>query len=63
MQLWSNPGDTVLDPFNGISSTGVVALETGRKYIGVELKDSYYEQGKLNLEIAATKKNQLSLFD
>jgi DNA modification methylase len=63
MQLWSNPGDTVLDPFNGISSSGVVALEMGRKYIGVELKDSYYQQGKTNLEIAANKKNQLSLFD
>jgi hypothetical protein len=63
MQLWSNPGDTVLDPFNGIGSSGVVALEMGRKYIGVELKESYYDQAKLNLEIAANKKNQLSLFD
>jgi DNA modification methylase len=63
LQLWSNPGDTVLDPFNGIGSSGVVALEMGRKYIGVELKESYYNQAKLNLEIAANKKNQLSLFD
>jgi DNA modification methylase/superfamily II DNA or RNA helicase len=63
LQLWSNPGDTVLDPFNGIGSTGYAALEVGRKYIGVELKDSYYQQAKLNLELAANKKNQLSLFD
>jgi DNA modification methylase len=63
IQLWSNPGDTVLDPFNGIGSSGVVALEMGRKYIGVELKESYYQQAKLNLELAASKKNQLSLFD
>ena len=63
IQLWSNPGDAVLDPFNGIGSSGVVALEMGRKYIGVELKESYYDQAKLNLEIAANKKNQLSLFD
>jgi DNA modification methylase len=63
MQLWSNPGDVVLSPFCGIGTEGYVALEMGRKYIGVELKDSYYEQAKLNLEIAASKKNQLSLFD
>jgi hypothetical protein len=35
----------------------------GRRYVGAELKLSYYEQAKLNLEIAASKKNQLSLFD
>jgi DNA modification methylase len=63
MQLWSNPGDVVLSPFCGIGTEGYVALEMGRKYIGVELKESYYDQAKLNLEIAANKKNQLSLFD
>jgi DNA modification methylase len=63
LQLWSNPGDLVLDPFNGIGSTGVVALQMQRRYIGAELKESYYQQAKLNLEIAVSKKNQLSLFD
>jgi DNA modification methylase len=63
LQLWSNPNDLILDPFNGIGSSGVVALEMGRRYVGVELKLSYYEQAKLNLEIAASKKNQLTLFD
>jgi superfamily II DNA or RNA helicase len=42
VQLWSNPGDTVLSPFMGIGSEGYVALEMGRKFIGVELKESYY---------------------
>lgn len=63
MQLWSNPNDLIFDPFNGIGSTGVVALQMQRRYVGSELKESYYDQAKLNLEIAASKKNQLSLFD
>lgn len=42
--LWSNPGDTVADPFMGIGSTGVVALRQGRRFIGSELKASYFKQ-------------------
>lgn len=42
--LWSNPGDTVLSPFMGIGSEGVVALRNGRRFIGVELKQSYFKQ-------------------
>ncbi len=41
LTLYSNPGDLVLDPFNGIGSTGFKALKMGRKYIGVELKPEY----------------------
>ncbi len=41
-RLWSNPGETVLDPFSGIGSGGVVALRTGRKFVGIELKESYF---------------------
>jgi len=47
--LWSNPGDIVLSPFAGIGSEGFVALEEGRRFIGVELKKSYYEQAVKNL--------------
>lgn len=47
--LWSNPGDVVLSPFMGIGSEGYVALEMGRKFVGVELKDSYYRQATKNL--------------
>src|SRR5690606_14091984 len=39
----TDAGDTVLDPFNGSGSTGVVALEHGRNYIGIELLDEYVE--------------------
>lgn len=49
LQLWSNPGDVVCDDFNGIGSTGSVALEMGRKYLGIELKDSYFQASKTNL--------------
>lgn len=42
VRLWSNPGEVVFDPFNGIGSTGYEALGWGRRYYGVELKDSYF---------------------
>jgi DNA modification methylase len=43
IELWSNPGDVVLDPFNGIGSTGWQALKMDRKYVGMELKKSYFD--------------------
>jgi superfamily II DNA or RNA helicase len=56
--LWSNPGDLVLDPFAGIGSTGFVALETSRRFVGVELKRSYAEQAVRHLEAAVRSKAQ-----
>ena len=53
--LWTNPGDIVLSPFMGIGSEGYKALEMGRRFIGVELKTSYYQQATANL-VAATAK-------
>ena len=52
MELWSNEGDTVLSPFAGIGSEGYIAVERGRKFIGVELKESYYKQAVSNLQAA-----------
>lgn len=49
MVLWSNPGDVVLTPFLGIGSEAYVAVEMGRRAIGVELKGSYYRQAVANL--------------
>ena len=49
VRLWSNPGEAVLDPFAGIGSVGHVALRLGRKFVGVELKDTYYEAAARNL--------------
>ncbi len=42
--LWSNPGDTVLSPFMGIGSEGYGAIKLGRRFIGAELKESYFRQ-------------------
>lgn len=52
IELWSNPGDLVLSPFAGIASEGYVAVEEGRRFIGIELKPSYYEWACKNLEFA-----------
>lgn len=62
IQLWSNPGDTVLSPFGGIGSEGYVAVKMGRKSISIELKESYYRQNVRNHEMAATEAAQPTLF-
>ena len=53
IKLWSNPGDTVLSPFMGIGSEGYVALEMGRRFVGAELKRSYFDQACRNLSSVA----------
>jgi DNA modification methylase len=53
LKLWSNPGDVVLSPFAGIGSEGYIALQEGRRFVGAELKKSYYEQAARNLESVA----------
>ncbi len=52
VRLWTNPGDTVLSPYAGIGSEGFVSLEEGRKFVGAELKKSYYDQACRNLHDA-----------
>lgn len=52
VELWTNPGDIVLSPFAGIGSEGYVAVEMGRRFVGVELKESYYRQAVTNLGMA-----------
>ena len=52
VMLWTNPDDIVLSPFMGIGSEGYVALEMGRRFVGVELKESYFRQAAANLEQA-----------
>lgn len=59
LTLWSAPGDVVLSPFAGIGSEGYCAVKSGRRFVGVELKKSYYEQAVRNLRAA---KAQLTLF-
>lgn len=52
MELWSNPGDLVFSPFTGIGSEGHVSIEMGRRFVGSELKRSYWELAKRNLSEA-----------
>ena len=52
VKLWSNPGDLVLDPFGGVGSTGHEALKWNRRFLGFELKESYYRQAIKNLQAA-----------
>ncbi|MCB1898192.1 DNA-methyltransferase [Denitromonas sp.] len=52
VELWTNPGDIVLSPFAGIGSEGYVSLQMGRRFVGTELKASYYQQAARNLERA-----------
>ena len=47
---WSNPGDTVLDPFMGSGTTGVACLNTGRRFIGIEIDPTYFEIAKKRIE-------------
>lgn len=60
VKLWSNPGDLVLSPFAGIGSEGYVALKQGRRFVGIELKRSYFETAIRNLTAA---EGQLTLTD
>jgi DNA modification methylase len=62
IRLWSNPGEVVWSPFAGIGSEGYVAIQEGRRFVGAELKKSYYEQAVRNLESAANGAPQTSLF-
>lgn len=51
LTMWSNPGDIVLSPFMGIGSEGVASLKLGRKFIGTELKESYWRHACRHLDI------------
>jgi len=60
LALWSLEGDTVCSPFAGVGSEGVMAVRAGRKFLGCELKDSYFDQAVINLR---NEESQLSLFE
>jgi hypothetical protein len=63
LQLWSNPGDLVLSPFAGIGSEGWESIRMGRRFIGVELKSSYYREACRNLKVAVQERDTGTLFD
>jgi len=63
LELWTNPGDLALSPFAGIGSEGYVAVKMGRRFVGIELKRSYWEQAVRNLRQAALQVSQPTLFE
>lgn len=63
IQLWTNPNDLILSPFMGIGSEGYEAIRLGRRFVGAELKESYYRQAVANLQRAEQIKDQPTLFD
>lgn len=63
VRLWTNPGDLVLSPFGGIGSEGFVSVQLGRRFVGAELKESYFKQMVANLERAEREKEQPMLWD
>lgn len=65
IRLYTNVGELVLDPFMGIGSTAVVAIELERKCVGFELKESYHAQALRNVAkaLAARKEKSVTMFD
>ena len=62
IHLYSNKGDTVFTPFMGIGSEAYQAVKMGRKAIGFELKESYFDLSKKNLRNAVAEYNVPTLF-
>jgi DNA modification methylase len=62
VRLYSNPGEVVLDPFNGVGSTGFVAIQKNRKYIGIELSSKYFKASVANLQEAERLAGQKDLW-
>jgi DNA modification methylase len=55
VELYSNPGEVVLTPFMGVGSEVYSPVSLGRKAIGIELKESYFKQARINLTHAAKR--------
>ena len=63
VRMYSNPGDVVFTPFMGIGSEVYQAVKMGRKAIGIELKDAYFEQAVKNLQALENDQRQMTLFE
>lgn len=63
VRLWSAPGETVLSPFAGIGSEGVGSLRHRRKFVGIELKPSYWRVACRNLRAAEAQREAGTLFE
>lgn len=63
IKLWSAPRDLVYSPFAGIGSEGYMAIKLNRRFVGGELKRSYWQSAIRNLKTAEREKSSLTLFD
>ena len=63
VEMWTNPGETLLTPFMGVGSEVFGAVVNGRNGIGIELKPAYYKQAVANVGTAINQQNQQDLFD
>lgn len=61
VHMWSNPGEVVFTPFMGIGSEVYMAVKLGRKGLGIELKDSYFDQAVNNMKNLELNQNQITL--
>ncbi|MCX6844617.1 MAG: site-specific DNA-methyltransferase [candidate division WOR-3 bacterium] len=62
IECCSNPGDLILDPFMGSGSTGVACVETGRRFVGIDVDPTYCETAILRTEAALRSTRQGSVF-
>lgn len=62
VHLWSNEGETVFTPFLGIGSEAYVSVRNGRKAIGIELKDGYFDVAVKNVQSVMESQKQMQLF-
>jgi len=62
IELWTNPNDIVFTPFLGIGSEAYQALKMKRRAVGIELKESYFNQAVKNCQSVIEEENQISLF-
>lgn len=63
VNLYSNPNDVVFTPFMGIGSEVYQSVKMGRRAIGIELKDAYFEQAVKNMRSLEDEQAQTSIFD
>lgn len=63
LELWTNPDDIVLSPFAGIVSEGYESIRMKRKFIGIELKKSYFDVAVKNLRQAGNRLRGFGMFD
>lgn len=63
IRIASNPDDIVFDPFMGVGSTGVAAIQEGRKFIGIEINKSYFCAAKDRIEKEMEKTNNMNAVD